>query len=265
MRLHVGTDSLRGDIAAYARRFDMLELLAERGRLPRVQRLAEMKRAVHERFVFSLRLPRAVASLEWNAEAEAAVGYAVEVADVLGAEFLVLQTLPAVMPSARTRRRLIELAARLPSSRKLCWEPRGLWQEEESEEVAAEMGAVLVRDVSREPAPEGPTLYTRLRALGRSGVSLDAIARTAEAVVSASLACVVIEGDGAARAATSLRQVVSEALEEAGLDAGEGELDEDEDEDEDEVEDEDEDEDEVEDGGEDEDELDEDEDEDEDE
>ncbi len=82
MRLHVGTDSLRGDIAAYARRFDMLELLAERGRLPRTQRLAEMKRAVNERFVFSLRLPGAVASLEWGADAEAGVAYAAEVADV---------------------------------------------------------------------------------------------------------------------------------------------------------------------------------------
>lgn len=230
MRLHVGTDSLRGDIAAYARRFDLLELLAEKGRLPRAGRLAEMKRAVHERFVFSLRLPSAVASLEWSAEAESAVGYATEVADVLGAEFLILQTPPAVMPSARTRRRLVELAARLPRSQRLCWEPRGLWQAEESEDVASEMGAVLVRDVSRELAPGGSTLYTRLRALGRSGVSLDAIARTAEAVVSASLACVVIEGDGAARAATSLRQVVGEALEEAGRDEDDGELDEDDDE-----------------------------------
>ena len=217
MRLHVGTDSLRGDIAAYAKRFDMLELLTEKGRLPRVARLAEMRRAVSDGFLFSLRLPKSLVGLEWNAEAEAGLAYVMDVADVLGAEILVLQTPPSVMPSARTRRRLVELAARLPKQRTLAWEPRGLWQEEDSEAVALEMGAVLVRDVSREPAPPGATLYTRLRALGRSGVSLDAIARTAEAVVSSALACVVIEGDGAARAASSLRQLVGEALEEAAL------------------------------------------------
>ena len=114
-------------------------------------------------------------------------------------------------PSARTRRRLVELASRLPSGRSLAWEPRGLWQDEESESTAREMGAALVRDVSREPAPEGATLYTRLRALGRSGVSVDAIARTAEAALGASLACVVIEGDGAAAAAKRLRQMIVEA------------------------------------------------------
>ncbi|MBI3207241.1 MAG: DUF72 domain-containing protein [Myxococcales bacterium] len=255
MRLHVGTDSLRGDIAAYARRFDLLELLAEKGRLPKKARLAEMKRAVHEQFSFTVRLPASVSTLEWNAEAEAGLAYALDVSGVLGAEILVLQTPPSVMPSARNRRRLVELRQRLPVGRALAWEPRGLWDDEVAEAAAHEIGAALVRDVSREPAPEGDTLYTRLRALGRSGVSLDALARTAEAALGAQLACVVIEGDGAATAATRLRKMVIEAAEAASFeddDEGEAE-DDDELEGEDELEGDDEDEDELEDDDEDED------------
>ena len=241
MRLHVGTDSLRGDIAAYARRFDMLELLAEKGRLPKKARLGEMKRAVSESFLFSVRLPQAVSTLEWNAEAEAALGYALEVAGVLGAEILVLQTPPSVMPSARNRRRLVELRQRLPGERALAWEPRGLWEDEDAEAAAHEIGAALVRDVSRELSPEGDTLYTRLRALGRSGVSLDALARTAEAALGAQLACVVIEGDGAATAATRLRKMVIEAAEAASFDDDGDEEDDDAEDDEDDTEDDDED------------------------
>jgi uncharacterized protein YecE (DUF72 family) len=239
MRLHVGTDSLRGDITGYARRFDLLELSAERGRLPRVQRLADMRRAVGDEFVFSVRLPRTLAEQEPGAERDAALAYAGEVVRALRADLVVLQTPPSVRPSPRNRRRLQELAERLTPLAKLAWEPRGLWEAEDSESFARELSAVLVRDVSREDAPSGPELYTRIRALGRSGVSLDALGRAAEAALPCDVAWVVIEGDGAARAASSLRRLVAEAAEyaaeaedgdddELGDVAGDEELDDDE-------------------------------------
>ena len=232
MLLHVGTESLRGNISSYARHFDLLEIAAEKGRLPRMARLGEMKRAVNPQFLFSVRLPRVVATLEWGDEAEQALAYALEVADVLGAGFLLLQTAPQVMPSARTKRRLAELVERIPKLRPLAWEPRGLWQDEDAAATADALGAVLVRDVSRETPPEGPTLYTRLRALGRSGVSVDAIERTAAAVLGAETACVLIEGDGAARAAATLRRTIGEVLEESASDDDEDDDDDDDDDDE---------------------------------
>lgn len=212
MRLQVGTDSLRGDIRAYARRFDLLELFAEKGRLPRIERLREMRGAVTDEFVFSVRVGRRLATLEVGAETEQAKSYALEVAAALGARFLVLQTPHTVMPTARVRRRLVELARELDGDYELAWEPHGLWQDDDAAETAEQMGAVLVRDLSREAAPESSILYTRLRALGRSGVSVDGLDRTALALAGADEAFVIIEGEGAVRAAATLRETLKEAF-----------------------------------------------------
>lgn len=210
MQLRVGTATLRGNLRSYASRFDLLELSAEPGKLPRAGKLKGMKDSVPAEFMWSLLLPPRVAALESGEEVERELASALAAAKVLSAGFLVLRTEPSVRPSARTRRLLAELFEKLPRDCHLGWEPRGLWENEDAERTARELDAVLVRDVSREPAPEGPVLYTRLRALGRSSISRDALERAIVAMEDRELACVVLGGDGAARAAANLRELITE-------------------------------------------------------
>jgi uncharacterized protein YecE (DUF72 family) len=210
MRLHVGTATLRGNVRAYASRFDLLELRAEKGKLPRRSRLEAMAKEVPEGFVFSVVLPRLVASLEAGERSDEELAFALDAAKALSASWLVIQTEPRVMPSTRTKKALAALVAKLPRDVRLAWEPRGLWEAAEAEAVAEALDIVLVRDVSREPAPDGEVVYTRLRALGRSSLSLGAIERVAEEIADRELACVVLEGDRAVGAAKSLKQIVAE-------------------------------------------------------
>jgi uncharacterized protein YecE (DUF72 family) len=212
MDLHIGQPGIQGEIARYTQRFDLLELRAEPGQLPRAQKLRAWKKQVPERFVFSVVLPRLVASLETEEVSEAALDSALKTADALQARWLVLQTPPSATPSARTRRRLAALTARLPrSDRQLAWEPRGLWEDPAAEATAGELGLVLVRDVSRSPAPAGKLLYARLRALGDGGrVRASAVERAAEELFNCEEAFVVIEGRGAARAAQLLRELADQ-------------------------------------------------------
>jgi len=216
MQLHVGTATLRGNIRAYAHRFDLLELRADRAKLPRNARLKEMASEVPAGFVFSLLLPKRTCAFDTGAEAEQELSRALEAAATLDAGWLVIQTEPSVMPSTRNARMLAALVEKLPRERKIAWEPRGLWEAEQAERIASDLGLVLVRDVSREPPPPGAELYTRLRALGRSNLSLSALERTAEAALDYDVCCVVMEGDGAVRAAKSLRELVTELSDELG-------------------------------------------------
>lgn len=209
MELHVGTSTLTGGIEKYATRFDLLELRAELGRLPRVSRLGEMRKTVGPDFVFSVVLPRSVSTLESGHDKELA--YALEVANALSAQWLLLRTEATIMPSARTKKRLSDLLGSLDRQRLCAWEPSGVWEEREAVALASELGVHLVRDASREELPPGEVAYTRLRALGRTSISLDALERVAERILDRETACVVIEGEGVARAAQSLRELTGQS------------------------------------------------------
>ena len=112
-------------------------------------------------------------------------------------------------PTARNKGRIAELCERLRRPETLlAWEPRGIWQADELEELAENLGVLLVRDLSRdEEAALGSTVYTRLLALGdathvRSGVAYD----LAEKLAECEQAFVVMEGTGAKGAAKILRE-----------------------------------------------------------
>jgi uncharacterized protein YecE (DUF72 family) len=109
------------------------------------------------------------------------------------------------MPSARTRKALAELCARLPEERRIAWEPHGVWELEDAAALAAELDVTLVVDASREAPAPGEVLYTRLRALGRTRLSALALETVADEAARYEEALVVIEGDGAGQAARSLR------------------------------------------------------------
>jgi uncharacterized protein YecE (DUF72 family) len=212
MQLHVGQAALRGDIARYAQRFDLLELRAEPGKLPRAKVLREWAKAVPENFVFSLMLPRIVGTLDAQPALDAALEQALSSADALSAGWLVLQTPASVTPNSRTRRRLAELLERLPrDKRRVAWDPRGIWEEEETEQLAEELGVCLVRDLSRQPPAPGNAAYCRLVALGEATrVRMGAVEQVFENLSDFEEALVVIEGEGAVRAAQTLRQLAGE-------------------------------------------------------
>lgn len=206
--LFVGQAALQGDIARYAQHFNLLELLAERGRLPKPARLAEWRHGVGEAFAFSLRLPRRV----WEADAgelNELVSHAARVGELLRAEVCLLQTPASATPTERNRQRLARLCDELRSlGTRLAWEPHGLWQRDELEALADELGVLLVRDLSRDDQQaHGSTVYTRLLALGdATRVRSGAAYQVAEKLADCERAYVVMEGTGARSAAKILRE-----------------------------------------------------------
>lgn len=205
MQLFVGKNQLEGDIARYASRFNLLELRADAKNLPRGARLADWRKRVPMDFAFSIVLPRALGLFE---SSTIELGRTLELADALSAQWLLLQTPSSVGPSQRMRDRLSKLfEAVAHDTRRLAWESRGVWEDAQIEEFAAEHGVHVVRDVSMAEPPEGDVVYTRLLALGE-GVQVRASAAEHVAALLADReeALVVIEGHGAEHAAKLLRQ-----------------------------------------------------------
>jgi uncharacterized protein YecE (DUF72 family) len=223
-------------MARYARSFDLLEILGEPGRHPRRPGLLEWRRVVPERFVFSVVVPSALGSLEHRPDRAESLSHARMVADSLAADWWLVRTPPSVTPSARATRELTALIDELRDERRIAWDPRGVWSDEEARRTAEQLGVYLVRDLSREErSDDRPVVYTRLRALGEGArIGAAAAERLAERLEGCADAYVVVEGAGAGR----VRQVLREM---AGLssDAGEAEMLGDEDEDEDDLSDED--------------------------
>jgi uncharacterized protein YecE (DUF72 family) len=205
MQLFVGRNAHEGDIARYAARFNMIELRADATNLPRGAKLSEWRKRVSADFVFSIVLPKALGLLD---SSEFDLGRTLELADALAAKWLLLQTPSSVGPSARMRERLSKLFGQLAhDDRRIAWESRGVWEDSQLEEFAAEHGVHVVRDVSRGDAPLGECVYTRLLALG-DGVQIRPTVAThlAEVLADVAEAFVVIEGHGAEHAAKLLRQ-----------------------------------------------------------
>jgi uncharacterized protein YecE (DUF72 family) len=205
--VRVGQTMLRGDIARYAEHLDLLELRAEPGSLPRPGRLRDWASRVPESFVFSIELPRQVASLEGGPGATRALGYALRAAEALGARWLVLRTPASVTPGRRSRSRLHGLLQQLPRGRpRVAWEPGGLWEDLDAERLAAELQVVLVRDLTRVQPPPGDVLYARLRELGRSSrLGAAAIDRVADYLVGRNEIYLVVESHGTGHPARLLR------------------------------------------------------------
>jgi len=205
MQLFVGKNQLEGDIARYASRFNLLELRADATNLPRGARLADWKKRVPADFAFSIVLPKATGLLE---SSTIELGRTLELAEALSAQWLLLQTPSSVGPSARMRERLTKLfEAVRHDTRRLSWESRAVWEDEQIEQFAAEHAVHVVRDVSMSEPPAGDVVYTRLLALGE-GVQVRASAAEHVAALLADReeALVVIEGHGAEHAAKLLRQ-----------------------------------------------------------
>jgi uncharacterized protein YecE (DUF72 family) len=204
-RFHIAAKDLRGPIAAYAKRFDLLEVrvvpVEDEDDEPRTKRhghakptpkgakpaaakpppsskaeptptLATLKRwrkQVPPHFDFSVVAGPRLALLRPGPELERDLAVATLGVGALQARCLILRTPPEVTPSALWRERLAKVAERFPrDATHLVWEPTGLWETGDAAVVAKKLGLVLSVDASRDPVPIGNVAYVRLKALGET-------------------------------------------------------------------------------------------------
>jgi uncharacterized protein YecE (DUF72 family) len=192
-RLLFGLPRLTGKIDNYAKRFDLVEVRPVDGPLPKPGRLAKWRADVPPAFAFSVVLPKAVTLLQDGADDALAV--ALKTATALQARAMVLTTPASVRPTARNRRRLAELAARLPDTGvHRVWEPLGMWEPEDVLATAHEAGLLACFDAAQGALPGGPVAYTRIRAVGSaSNLGTQRIQRIAEQVRGRREAFIVVD------------------------------------------------------------------------
>lgn len=205
--VHVGLPQLKGDLARYAQRYELLEVRPVDTPLPKAAKLRQWRKQVPPSFVFSVVLPGVVAELRQAAEAEQALTQALEAADALEARCLVLTTPVSVTPTALNKKRLGALVEKLPRDVVVvAWEPRGVWSVDEAATVAGELGLHLLVDATQETPPKGAILYTRLRGIGaQTKAGPAAIARVREAMRGRREVFAVVETGNAGEVAKQLR------------------------------------------------------------
>lgn len=205
--VHVGLPTLRGSLARYAERFDLLEVRPIDTPMPKPAKTRAWRKEVGPAFVFSVVMPSIVSSLRPTPESEAALATTLEHADALEARCLVLVTQPDVTPTALNKRRLAALVERLPRDVvTVAWEPRGVWSPAETAALARELDLAIVTDATRDATPKGAVLYTRLRGIGAGArSSATGLDRARASFSGRREVFVVIECDGASRVAKALR------------------------------------------------------------
>jgi uncharacterized protein YecE (DUF72 family) len=213
-RVHIGSKELRGEIAAYAKRFDLLEIrgadAANLKQAPAPATLRRWRKAVPPQFDFAIVAGPNVGKLKPTEAFETELDAMLGAAKTLESRLLVVPTPPDVTPSKLWRDRFAKLLDRLPRDvATVVWEPSGLWEHEDAAVQAAKWGVVLSVDPARDIVPAGPVAFARLRALGGTrAYSTAALERVASALANRRDAYVVIETAGALKEGKTLRRLV---------------------------------------------------------
>lgn len=220
-RFHIGAKAPRANIAAYAKRFDFLEVkvAAMPGEpAPTTPTLRRWRKSVPPHFDFCAVAGPHVSLLRPGAQLDAELAALLAAVNALQARCILLPTPADVTPSSLSRDRMGKLLARLPSDvTQIVWEPRGVWETEDAAVAAHKWGIVLAVDAAREPVPAGPVAYARLRALGETRAFGSALLeKVALAIGKRRDAYVVFESAGAQAEAKRLREVMQ------GLGRGDG-------------------------------------------
>lgn len=227
-RLHIGAKELKGDLAAYAKRFDMLEVrgvaASNLKQAPSDATLRRWRKAVPPQFEFSVVAGPAIGKLKAGEAFETELAAMLKTATVLEARVLLVSTAGDVTPGKLWRDRLEKLLDRLPrDASTVAWEPSGLWEIEDAAAQAKKWGIVVAVDPARDLMPEGPVAYGRLRAAGGTrAFSTAALHKVADTIGERRDAYVVIETTGALKEGKVLRALVREAK--AGKRGGLGRL-----------------------------------------
>lgn len=214
-RLHVGAKELKGDLAAYAKRFDLLEIrgqdVANLKLAPSAATLRKWRRTVPPKFEFSVVAGPNVGRLRPGEALDAELAAMLEAATLLEARVLVVPTPADVTPSKLSRDRFAKLLDGIPrDARTVVWEPTGLWELEDAAAQAKKWGVALGVDPARDEPPAGPVVYARLRMQGGTrSFSATSLARVAHAIGGDRRdAYAIIETPAALKEAKTLRQLV---------------------------------------------------------
>lgn len=216
-RWHIGAKQLRGGIAAYAKRFDLLEVRvgvpASLGTddvpPPTLATLRRWRKTVPPHFDFAVVAGPHVSRTKPSPLVDEELDAARAAIDALQARCFVLRTPPEVTPTSLWRDRIAKIASRVPRDvTRLIWEPSGVWETEVAAEQARQWDVVLAVDPAREPVPSGGVAYLRLRAMGETRAFGEAaLARVVKAVGSRREVFAIIETDSAAIEAKRLRRL----------------------------------------------------------
>jgi uncharacterized protein YecE (DUF72 family) len=182
-RYHIAAKELKGTLAAYAKRFDLLEIRAD-ATAPSGQALRRWRKQVPPHFEFAVVAGKHVGQLKATSEMDQELATLKEAVNALEARCLVVQTPADVTPAQLWRERMARLLDQLPRDvTAIAWEPRGVWELDDAQRAAKKWGIVLVVDAARDEVPAGPMVYTRLRALGETrSFGESALARIVEAI-----------------------------------------------------------------------------------
>jgi len=211
-RYHIAAKSLRGDIATYAKRFDLLEVstpaAADVRLMPNAATLRRWRRNVSPTFEFAVVCGPTMATLKKSDAADAERTLFTQTCDLLEARIAIVKTPVDVSPSQVWRDRLRTFVDSIRrDSTAVVWECSGLWELEEAARFAKKIDVVLVTDPARDPVPEGPVAYCRLRALGETrSFGPAALDRVAKNIGERRDSYVVIETDTALTECKELRK-----------------------------------------------------------
>ena len=211
-RFHIGAKELRGNIAAYAKRFDLLEVRADSTR-PTEALLRKWRKQVPPHFEFCVVAGPQLALLKESPELDAELDTTLKTIAALQARCLLLPTPVEVTPSPLSRQRMQKVLDRLPrDATHVIWEPRGVWETEDAALAAKKWDIVLAVDASRDPVPVGPVAYARLRALGETrSFGPAALGRIVDAIGTRRDAYVVLETTTALAECKRLRQLAQKS------------------------------------------------------
>jgi len=228
-RWHIGAKELRGAIAAYAKRFNLLEVRATAegsgtGSAPSLATLRRWRKSVPPAFDFAVVAGPELSKVRLTTAAERELDAARAAMDALQARCFVLRTAPEVTPAAVWRERIGKVLDRFPRDvTNAVWEPSGVWDIEDAAEQAKAWKAVVAVDAARESVPAGPVAYIRLRALGETrSFSPSALERVVAAVGPRREVFAILETDSALAEAKRLRQIARAAASGGGGKLGGG-------------------------------------------
>lgn len=213
-RFHIGAKQLQSTLAAYAKRFDLLEVKMDAiGRnSPTPATTAALRRwrkQVPPHFDFSVVASSALAKLKPDDAVEKEIEDLKQAATALEARVVVISTPPEVTPSAVWRERLKRAVDKLPRDvTQIVWEPHGLWELDDAAALARKWDVILAVDAARDPVPEGQVAYVRLRALGETrSFGPSALERVVDSIGERRDAYVVLETTSALTECKTLRRI----------------------------------------------------------
>lgn len=168
-RIHAGATVERPPGDKYVRALGFVELTFPSS-FPKESTLRRWREKVGPELEVAVVAPRAAlwsdaGPLRWDEGLESRFARYLEALDVLDA-IAVVPTGSELSTSQKDRERLIDLFGRLPDARRRVWAPRGIWNDEEAQPFARQLGITCAFDPLEDASPGGDTAYVRLTALG---------------------------------------------------------------------------------------------------